>query len=386
MKPQDTPLLRALRVPEAVAQWPGDACAALLHQARGCGLLGRVAVRVGNACLAAGTAPPAALAGHFDSATRLWRAQRAEVEREARYLRAALKDLGAPVVMLKGAAYVLASLPAAEGRLFSDVDLLVPKTHLAQAESLLMLHGWMGQAQTDYDERYYRQWMHELPPMTHVHRRTTLDLHHTLLPETARLRPDAAALVAAARPIPGWEGLHTLCPADMVLHSMTHLFMNDDTRHALRDLCDLDALLRHFSQAPGSVAHAEAGAGAASTEGSSFWDDLVARAQRHQLSRPLYYGLRYGQLLLGTPVPGAVWAALQPAAPGPLLRAGMDALWLQAFTPGQPGATQALATSALYIRGHWLRMPAGLLMRHLGTKALRLHERPAAEAPPPPVV
>lgn len=399
MKPQDTALLRALRHPVDVPGWSDADCSSLLHQARACGLLGRVAVRVGQAAQTAGLDAPPPLRGHFESALRLCRAQRAEVEREARFLRAALHDLGAPAVMLKGAAYVLAGLPAADGRLFSDIDLLVPKSRLAQAESLLLLHGWMGQARTAYDERYYREWMHELPPMTHVHRQTTLDLHHTLLPETARLHPDAAALVAAARPIPGWPGLHMLCPADMVLHSMTHLFMNDETRHALRDLCDLDALLRHFgaSGAAGAAGSATTQVSihqtsaatdeTAQTDNADFWPQLLQRARLHQLTRPLYYGLRYTQLLLGTPVPAHVQQELRAAGPGPALRPLMDALWLRALHPGgtRPLRGQALALGALYVRGHWLRMPAPMLLRHLGTKALRLHEKPLASATPPAV-
>lgn len=353
---RDQPLLRALREPLSVARWSGAECSRLLQQARASSLLGRVAVRVEAACAEAGVLAPAALAPHFAASHRLCRAQQAEVEREARYLRAALATVPGPIVMLKGAAYVLAGLPAATGRLFSDIDLMVPKARLAQAESQLLLHGWMGTPQTPYDERYYRQWMHELPPMAHVHRGTTIDLHHTILPETARLRPDAAALFATAQPLAGWPGMSTLGPAEMVLHGATHLYLNDETGHALRDLCDLDALLRHFGH------------------DAAFWTTLFERAEHHQLQRPLYYALRHVQALLGLQLPApqvARWRALAPPAP---VRALMDRLWLAAFDPAR---RHAVAQLALYVRGHWLRMPAPLLVRHLGIKALGLHEREA---------
>jgi len=352
-------LLRALREPAAVADWTGADCSRLLQQARACGLTGRLAGRVESACAQAGLRVPAPLAPHFAAANRLYRAQRAEVQREAGYLRAALAGLPGPVVMLKGAAYVLAGLPAADGRLFSDIDLMVPKSQLDQAESQLLLHGWMGTPQTPYDERYYRQWMHELPPMAHVHRGTTIDLHHTVLPETARLRPDAAALFATAQPLAGWPGLYTLGPAEMVLHGATHLYLNDETRHALRDLCDLDALLRHFGH------------------DGAFWSTLLERAAHHQLQRPLYYALHHAQRLLGlelTPPVQAAWRALAP--PGPV-HALMDHLWMSAFDPARH---HAAAQVALYVRGHWMRMPALLLARHLSIKALGLHEREARRA------
>ncbi|MGK4678352.1 nucleotidyltransferase family protein, partial [Salmonella enterica] len=84
--------------------------------------------------------------------------------------------------------------------------------------------------------------------------------HHAILPETARTWPDPALLRAAAQPIPGSEGLWTLAPPDMVLHSAVHLFSEGETDHGLRDLLDLHRLLLHFGARPG------------------FWEGLAARA------------------------------------------------------------------------------------------------------------
>ena len=75
-----------------------------------------------------------------------------------------------------------------------------------------------------YDQRYYRQWMHELPPLQHLDRGTSLDVHHTILPPTADSRIDARKLWEHIVDVPGFEGVHVLCRADMVLHSATHLF------------------------------------------------------------------------------------------------------------------------------------------------------------------
>ena len=67
------------------------------------------------------------------------RAVRWEVNRISR----ALRDVGAPVILLKGAAYLAMQLPAARGASFSDVDVLVPKARLSQVESALLQRGWM---------------------------------------------------------------------------------------------------------------------------------------------------------------------------------------------------------------------------------------------------
>ncbi len=351
----------------------GGQLAALVRQARAAGLLGRVGQQVLRAAASdlpqhaaspLGQRNAAAIAAHAEAAMRVSRAQHSEIRREVRFLQHALGTLDAPVILLKGAAYVMGGLPAAHGRVFSDIDLLVPKAALPQTESLLMLSGWMNTHHTPYDQRYYRQWMHELPPLQHLQRNTVVDVHHTILPETSRLRPDAARLIRASVPVPGVAGLRMLCPADMVLHSMTHLFMNDDTRHALRDLSDLDLLLRHFG---------DGGAG-----GPDFWSRLLEHAGWHQLRRPLFYGLRYTAQLLGTPVPASARRALRSAAPGAALLALMDGIWLRALRSPHPESAppgRSAALGALYLRGHWLRMPPVMLARHLTVKALRLHER-----------
>src|SRR5690606_2651387 len=132
----------------------------------------------------------------------------------------------------------------------------------------LMLRGWATTHHNAYDQRYYREWMHELPPMQHVTRQSVLDVHHAILPITARLRSDPAKLLQAAQPVARDPVLKVLAPTDMVLHSATHLFLNEEFSNGLRDLADLDVLLRHFSVDPG------------------FWQKLTMRAGELGLGRP----------------------------------------------------------------------------------------------------
>ncbi len=59
-------------------------------------------------------------------------------------------------------------------------------------------------------------------------------------------------------------------------------------------------------------------------------------------------------------------------APPPLAAAAMDALLSRALRPPHPSCADRLTPLALfllYIRGHYLRMPLGLLMPHLFRKA-----------------
>ena len=345
-------LLRVLREPAAMAALGEPDWDLLLRQASAARLgatLGLLAAEHGVLA-----ALPMRAQRRLGWERTVWERHLNAVRFELRQVRRALADTGLPLILLKGTAYAAAALPAAAGRLFSDIDILVPKERLAEVESALMLHGWAGTHHDAYDQRYYREWMHELPPLQHMRRSSVVDVHHAILPETAAARPDPARLRAGARPIPGTDGLYTLAPCDMVLHSAAHLFSEGEYHHGLRDLFDLHRLLCHFGAQPG------------------FWAALPERAAELQLARPLYYALRYCTRLLGTPVPAAVLAAARAGSPGRVLLALMDALFGRALLPPHPSCADALdgaARAALYVRGNWLRMPPLMLSRHLFHKA-----------------
>ena len=297
---------------------------------------------------------PAQARAHLQWAHVAAQRHRQAVRWEVGKIAEALADVGAPTILLKGAAYAIADLPPAAGRLFSDIDILVPKAVLDETESMLMVHGWVATHLDAYDQRYYRDWMHELPPMEHQIRGTSIDVHHAILPETAKARPDPALLRAGAVAIPGRPGLYTLAPTDIVLHSATHLMYEGEFDHGLRDLGDIHSLLLHY------------GADAA------FWPALTARAAELQLGRPLFYALRYAARLLHTPVPAHAFDALHAARPPAALLTLMDWLFARALLPKHPSCTTAGSGAArfmLYLRGNWLRMPPLLLARHLFHKA-----------------
>jgi hypothetical protein len=349
------PVVLALRDPAALMgsslpQWD-----ALVRQARRTNLLPRVALAFDELGLLP-QVPPAPRV-HLEAARTLARAQADAVRREVAYIDRALAASGVPIVLLKGAAYLIAGLSAARGRVFADIDILVPRGALAAVEAALMLHGWATGKTTAYDQRYYRRWMHELPPLRHISRQTWLDVHHAILPITARLKPDSGKLLAASRPVAGEPRLRVLAPVDMVLHSATHLFCNEDVGNSLRDLVDLDSLLREF----------------ASEE--NFWTRLTVRAGELDLTRPLYYALRYAVRILGTPIPAQVRHEAEIGRPPLLLRGLMDALFLQTLQPDRAAdGLASLARGSLYVRAHWLRMPPLLLAQHLTIKALRREE------------
>ena len=356
------PIVAALLRPAGTLGLDGAGWDLLIRQGRRANLLARLAHEIDAAGLISEI--PIAPRQHLKSALLMVERQHVAMRWEVECIRRALVELDAPVILLKGAAYVMAGLPAAKGRTFSDVDILVPRARLEATESKLMIHGWQGGHHTDYDERYYRRWMHEIPPMRHVRRGTTIDVHHTILPDTARIRVNTPALIDAAEPLTGHPGLFVLKPTDMLLHSATHLFHEGELGNGLRDLFDLDSLFRHFGAHEG------------------FWDALVPRAVELGLSRPLYYAVRYTMRLLNTPIPEKVVEAAQAGSPPRTVGAVMDACYERAFRPHhascRDGGTDA-ALLALYIRSHWMRMPFPLLAAHLTRKALARPKLPELE-------
>ena len=353
MTPHWDALLRSLRDPACMAEHTEATWDVLMRQALAAGLL----ARLGALARQAGVEHrlPVPVRRQMQALLAVAEQQRRAVRWELLMLSRDLAELPGPVLLLKGAAYVAGDLPPAPGRLFSDIDILVARDQLDQAEAALMLGGWASAAETTYDERYYRQWMHELPPMLHLRRQTNLDLHHNILPLTARIKTHSAPLLAAARPLSEFPRFSLPAPVDQVLHSATHLMHEGEWNHGLRDLADLDSLLREHSRTAG------------------FWDALLARAAELSLGRPLFYGLSLCREYLHTPVPAEVLDRC-PARPGAVHRALMPALFRRALT-GPHRASMAWGTPvaefALYVRSHYLRMPLHLLLPHLIVKAFR---------------
>ncbi|AHF03375.1 hypothetical protein MARPU_05330 [Marichromatium purpuratum 984] len=353
-----TLLVAALRAPERLPTLADEDWDLLLRIARHARLLGRLDADLGTLGLHARV--PERICHHLESARQQVAYRQRLLTWEVDRVLRALEGLDVQVVALKGVAYVLAGVPAARGRPFADVDLLIPMAALEPVEQRLRARGWLSLGHSAYDEHYYRDWMHEIPPLRHAERDNEIDIHHRLLPRTSRFHFDPAPLFIASRALEGHGALRVLDAPDMVLHAVVHLFLEGDAHEGLRlrDLVDVWDLIRHFE------AHA------------GFWDALLDRAELHGLRRPLFHALRQAQVLFALEPPARCRARLAGWGPVAPVRWLMDRLVSLALFPDHAGRAPLrvrLARLALYARAHWLRMPSGLLLRHLGYKGwLRL--------------
>src|SRR3546814_4498658 len=97
----------------------------------------------------------------------------------------------------------MAELPSARGRLFSDIDFMVPRARIEEVEHRLLDAGWEPAVADEYDQLYYRRWTHQIPPLRHFRRNTVLDVHHTIVPLTARAPVAAEALATQSLALDG---------------------------------------------------------------------------------------------------------------------------------------------------------------------------------------
>lgn len=348
-------LLECFRAPSAAlgateGEWDG-----VVRVARAARLLGPLGARLAAQGVLERIPPP--VRAHFDSEQALVAHRTQMARRLLGELGRLLGGRGFPLVALKGGAYLLQGLACARGRLFSDVDLMVPRAHLDAVEGVLREAGWEFAESLDaYDERYYREWSHELPPLEHPGHPLQLDLHHSILPPVGRVRPNDAALCADSVAVEGTP-FRVLAPADQVLHVCAHVFQDSDLAEMLRDVSDVDALLREYATRPG------------------FADELVARARVHGLGRALWYGAEFSGALFGTPGADTLKAALAFAAPGVAARRAMAGLGARALLPESPDRLPSLARRGarqlLFLRYLFLRFPLRLLVLHAAYKGAR---------------
>ncbi|NVJ69283.1 MAG: nucleotidyltransferase family protein [Alphaproteobacteria bacterium] len=255
-------------------------------------------------------------------------------------IKRALLGTGVEPILLKGSAYVAEHLFAGVGRRVSDIDILVEESDLEQVEALLKEAGWQPEATTEneYDQRYYRRWMHELPPLRHAVRRTIIDIHHRLLPRTSRLNPDHLEMIKEARAIEG-EALRVLSPTDRFIHSAIHVFGDGAMETPARSFLELYYLYKDLSKAEGQALYARA---------------IEVRSDG--------------------PVAAALWVlrqyfGLDIADEGQ----GLPSLRLRFLIRqlAENRRYRRLAEILLYIRSHYMRMPVRQLARHLWHKAIR---------------
>ena len=352
-------LARALRTPGNTLALDSEGWTALIAMARAEQMIGTLAFRLEGLRL------PETVARILADARASAEQGRVAALWEAEMARRALAHLDTPVVLLKGTAFVAAGLAAGVGRQIGDLDILVPRERVEEAEAALLAAGWEWVKPDPYDDEYYRRWMHELPPLIHRERDRMIDVHHTILPVTARITPDALGVIEDSLPLE--NTLRILTPNDMLCHAAAHLFADGDLSGGLRNIWDVHCLIEEFGI-----------------------KGLAERAADHGLQREVARAMRLSEALYSPSLrlrgegrgegPGrqAIRPWRVPLSPtlSPEGERGIgDSLYLRRLLArdGWGRQTRKLTRLAFYLRSHWLRMPPLMLARHLYTKWRKGH-------------
>lgn len=262
---------------------------------------------------------------------------------EANRIARALEGSHVRPILLKGSAYVAQHLLAGVGRRVSDIDILVTEDELPDVERHLVDAGWQPEETTanPYDQRYYRQWMHELPPYRHQRRRTLIDVHHRLLPRTSRIAPDHKAMASEAQDIEG-SPLRVFAPIDRFIHSAIHIFGDGALETPARSLIELYYLFKDLTE----------------EERTGLWSRATSVGAQLPVTAALWGVARYFDV-------EEAQGIMEGPKPAFLLRRSLRGVLTADASRG------LAAKTLLYLRSHYLRMPLPLLMRHLTAKALR---------------
>ena len=295
---------------------------------------------------------PSNVAPHLNSELVRATRQKQQALYECRLIDEHLGNIGVKPVFLKGAAYSISDSPAGKGRLYGDVDVLVAKSDIDKSKQALLERGWFPQTLTDYDEMYYREWAHEIPPLTHTRRGTVLDLHHNLVPLISGAAPNVADFTKDV--VETTDGLKVFSPAAQTLHSAIHLFLNEDFSHGFRDLTDLHILC------------------SSNRDNQAYWDRLISLSEDSSFEKELQLAVRYCKKILNTDIPPHYDDQIQALSETQFRL--LDFAFERVLTLRHPKLDvhfRSLYELAVYMRGHFLKMPMGVLIKHLTIKSWR---------------
>ncbi|MBJ2129606.1 nucleotidyltransferase family protein [Alteromonas sp. IB21] len=264
------------------------------------------------------------------------------------------RALNNKLIVLKGAGYVIADSKAAKGRIFSDIDLLVLKDDIPKVERALHLFGFVSDTDSEYDQKYYREWAHEIPPLRHFQRGTVLDVHHNIIPVVSGRAPNIEFFFEST--IETEYGVEVLRPAAMFLHSAIHLFFSEEFTNGFRDLSDLSLLL---DEIVGDVDEV---------------DYLFELAENTGFENELFLAFRYLARVFNKHVPANVIQNFKYPQPKGIRLAIDDFIFGKVLAANHRLVDvkfRRIAEWLAFVRGHLLKMPFNILVKHTAAKLWR---------------
>ncbi|HAW93981.1 MULTISPECIES: nucleotidyltransferase family protein [unclassified Arsukibacterium] len=335
-------LIQCFRNPKQFLATANAACwSDLLQQARSLGLTAQLKALFERHNML--NELPETVQKHCAWGWRYYQKQRASLFYELMQLEPALAQTNYPCVLLKGAAYQALGLAVSEGRLYSDIDLLVNRSQLSDCKAKLFFAGFFEPAMSAYDKHFYLELSHENPPLYHVKRGTTLDLHFALFPlaghknlVTEQVFASASLLEGSCFQVPSLSYLY--------IHAAIHFFWQEERHKLIKDLIDLDLLYNQLAE-------------------RQLLQQLLNDSKQFGALEPVVNTLLLVEKLFNRQLPAEIASQL---ANSPERRNFARALLLRQL---QAGTIATLAGAIWYLRGYRHKMHWRVLLRHIWVKS-----------------
>lgn len=335
-------LIRCFRDPQTFQLTASAACwTELLQHARSLGLTAQLqALFVRHQLL---EELPATVQKHFAWGWRYYQKQRASLFYELMQLEPVLAQANYPCVLLKGAAYQALGLTVSEGRLYSDIDLLVSRQQLSDCKAKLFFAGFFEPAMSDYDKHFYLELSHENPPLYHIKRGTALDLHFALFPQAGRKNLKTEAVFTNASLIEG-SCFRVPSLSYLYIHAAIHFFWQEEQHKLVKDLIDLDLLYSQLAE-------------------QQLLSQLINDSEQFGALEPVINTLLLIEKLFNRSLPDEIATLLSQS---PQRRDTARSLLLLQL---QPGVKAKIAGVLWYLRGYRHKMHWRVLIRHIWVKS-----------------
>jgi len=204
----------------------------------------------------------------------------------------ALRGRGLEVIVLKGLYLAEAVYPGIGLRIFDDIDLLLHRLDLPAALEVMRDLGY--ELSTWYDPADPNCDIKHIPPLVKADA-PIVELHWAILEEEEPFTIDVEGMWARSVPVEiAGVAVRGLSVEDLILHLSLHLTYQHRLAAGVRNLYDIDAVIRR---------------------GGVDWAQLVAAAREWKAERVLWLTLRLLQEIAGTPLPAERLMQLLPGQP-----------------------------------------------------------------------
>lgn len=342
-------LIQCFRDPKQFLAKASAACwTDLLQQARSLGLTAQLKALFERHSML--DELPGTVQKHCAWGWRYYQKQRASLFYELMQLEPALAQTNYPCLLLKGAAYQALGLAVSEGRLYSDIDLLVSRSQLADCKAKLFFAGFFEPAMSAYDKHFYLELSHENPPLYHVKRGTALDLHFALFPLAGHKNLATEQVFASASPLEG-SCFQVPSLSYLYIHAAIHFFWQEERHKLIKDLIDLDLLYTQLAE-------------------KQLLQQLLNDSEQFGALEPVVNTLLLVEKLFNRKLPAEIASQLVNSHER---RDLARALLLRQL---QTGTIATLAGALWYLRGYRHKMHWRALLRHVWVKSsLMLRQR-----------